>query len=143
MIGARVLPPIAGSPLRRRCSVTNRERFFLSRRGLVVGGSTITSTAPVLVTASIPKPSRRQRLRYLTSLSRPLPRDDILAASHTSSHAPARSTACKTSSRLKDSFNSPITTIGGSSALRPTRSQPPTSPLTVKPRFSRKLLTGW
>ena len=47
MIGARVLPPSAGSPLRRRCSATRRERFFGLRRGLVVGGLTITSTSPV------------------------------------------------------------------------------------------------
>src|ERR1700732_1680426 len=142
MIGARVLPPSAGSPLRRRCSATRRERFFGSRRGLVVGGLTITSTSPALVTASIPKPSRRQRLPQRASLYLPLPRVDILAASQTSSQAPARSTACSTSSRLKESFNSPITTIGGSSPLSATRSQPPTSPLTVKPRLSRKRLTG-
>ena len=51
MIGARVLPPNTGSPLRRWCSATRRERFFGLRRGAVVGGLTITSTSPVLVTA--------------------------------------------------------------------------------------------
>ena len=51
MIGARVLPPSAGSPLRRRCSATSRERFLGLRRGLVSGGLTSTSTSPVAVTA--------------------------------------------------------------------------------------------
>ena len=49
---------------------------------------------------------------------------------------------CRISSRLKVSFSSPITTIGGSLLLSATKSQPPTSPLTVKPSFSRKRLTG-
>ena len=51
--------------------------------------------------------------------------------------------------RLQDQFqvegqlsDSPITTTGGSSPLSATGSQPPTSPLTVKPSFSRKRLTG-
>ena len=39
-------------------------------------------------------------------------------------------------------FSSPITTIGGVSPLSATRSQPPISPLTVKPSLSRKCLTG-
>src|SRR6266436_4086922 len=55
MIGARVLPPNTGSPMRRRCSATRRERFLGLRRGPVVGGLTITSTSPVLVTASMQK----------------------------------------------------------------------------------------
>jgi hypothetical protein len=42
-----------------------------------------------------------------------------------------------TSSRLKASLSSPITTIGGSSPRSATRSQPQTSPLTVKPSASR------
>ena len=49
MIGERVLPPSAGSPLRRRCSLTSRERFLGLRRGLVSGGLTSTSTSPVAV----------------------------------------------------------------------------------------------
>jgi dehydrogenase/reductase SDR family member 12 len=40
------------------------------------------------------------------------------------------------------SFSSPITTAAGSLPSRATRSQPHTSPLTSKPRSSRKRLTG-
>src|SRR6267154_884501 len=43
MIGARVLPPNTGSPTRRRCSAIRRERFLGLRRGLGVGGLTITA----------------------------------------------------------------------------------------------------
>jgi hypothetical protein len=43
---------------------------------------------------------------------------------------------------LKVSLSSPITTIGGSSPLKASRSQPPISPLTTKPSLSRKVLTG-
>ena len=46
MIGWRVLPPAAGSPWRRRCSLTIRERRFGSRRGRHGAGSTSTSTLP-------------------------------------------------------------------------------------------------
>ena len=75
-------------------------------------------------------------------VSRPFSRDERRAASQTSSHPAARSTPCKTSSRLKVSLSSLITTTGGSSPLNANRSQPPTSPLTTKPSPSRKPLTG-
>src|SRR4051794_28359774 len=60
MIGARVLPPAVGSPLRRLCSDTSRERFFGLRRGAVVAGLTSTSTWPLAVTPSMPNPKRPQ-----------------------------------------------------------------------------------
>jgi hypothetical protein len=43
---------------------------------------------------------------------------------------------------LKVSLSSPITTTGESSPLNAKRSQPPISPLTMKPSPSRKALTG-
>src|SRR5579864_395845 len=46
MIGARVLPPCAGSPRRRRCSSTKVERRFGSRRGRQGPHSTRISTWP-------------------------------------------------------------------------------------------------
>ena len=142
MTGAREPPPSTGSPWRRWCSSTSRDRRRGSLRGMGAVGLTRISTRPAVVTPSMPKPSRRQRLRNLASLSRPLRRGERRAASHTSSPAAARSTPCSTSSRLKVSFSSPITTTGGSSPLSATRSQPPTSPLAAKPRPSRKLFTG-
>ena len=67
MIGCRVLPPDAGSPLRRRCSSTILERRFASRFGCQGTGATKTSTLPELYTASRPIPSSRQ---ILTTLNR-------------------------------------------------------------------------
>src|SRR5436190_1135299 len=51
MIGCRVLPPVAGSPRRRRCSSTILERRLGSRRGRQGTGSTRTSTLPDAITA--------------------------------------------------------------------------------------------
>ena len=142
MIGFRDPPPSTGSPRRRRCSSTRRDRRLGFLRGIGEVGLTKRSTSPFNCTASNPKPSLRQRLRNLASFSRPFSRDERRAASQTSSHAAARSTPCKTSSRLKVSLSSPITTTGGSSPLKASRSQPPISPLTTKPSLSRKVLTG-
>ena len=61
--GTFVVPPMAGSPIRRRCSLTSRDRRLGSRRGRHGPGSTSTSTRPVDKTPSSPKPSRRQSLR--------------------------------------------------------------------------------
>src|SRR4249920_989310 len=58
------------------------------------------------------------------------PRLATRTASQTSPQAAVRSTPCSTSSRLKASLSSPITTIGGSSPRNATRSLPQTSPLT-------------
>ena len=126
----------------RRCSSTRRDRRREFLRGVGAFGLSRTSTSPFVDTPNKPKPSLRQRLRNLASLSRPLPRDERRAASQTSSQAAARSTPCKTSSRLKANLSSPITTTGGSSPFNANRSQPPTSPLTTKPSPSRKALTG-
>ena len=142
MIGFRDPPPSTGSPRRRRCSSTRRDRRPGFLRGVGEVGLTSTSTSPFDRTPSNPKPSLRQRLRNLASFSRPFARDETRAASQTSSHVAARSTPCKTSSRLKVSLSSPITTTGGSSPLNANRSQPPISPLTMKPSPSRKALTG-
>ena len=46
MMGCRVLPPTAGSPRRRRCSSTMRERRLASRRGRQGTGSTRASILP-------------------------------------------------------------------------------------------------
>ena len=53
-----------------------------------------------------------------------------------------RSTACNTRSRVNESLSSPMTTAVGEPLSSATRSQPQTSPLTSKPSFSRKRLTG-
>ena len=142
MIGVRDPPPSAGSPRRRRCSSTRRDRRRGFLRGIGAVGLTRTSTSPFGNTPSKPKPSLLQRLRNLASLSRPFPREDRRAASQTSSLVVARSTPCKMSSRLKVSLSSQITTTGRLSPFNATRSQPPTSPLTTKPSPSRKTLTG-
>src|SRR6478752_3471847 len=47
MIGDLDVPPRTGSPSRRRCSLTRRDRRFGSRRGRHGPGSTSTSTRPV------------------------------------------------------------------------------------------------
>ena len=65
MIGCRVLPPVAGSPCRRRCSSTILERRLASRRGRQGTGSTSTSTLPADKTLSRPRPSSRHSLRTL------------------------------------------------------------------------------
>ena len=93
MIGVRDPPPSAGSPRRWRCSSTRRDR----RQGFLRGIGAVELTGPQQIgnTPSNPKPSILQRLRNLTSLSRPLPRDERRAASQTSSLAVARSTPCK------------------------------------------------
>ena len=142
MIGVRDPPPSAGSPRRRRCSSTRRDRRRGFLRAIGAVGLTSTSTSPFGNTPSKPNPRLLQRLRNLPSLSRPLPRDEMQAASQTSSLVVARSTPCKMSSRLKVSLSSQITTTGRSSPFNATRSQPPTSPLTTKPSPSRKALTG-
>jgi hypothetical protein len=142
IIGFRDPPPSTGSPRRRRCSSTRRDRRAGFLRGIGEMGLTKTSISPFDRTPSNPKPSLRQRLRNLASFSRPFARDESRAASQTSSHAARRSTPCKTSSRLKVSLSSPITTTGGSSPLNANRSQPLISPLTTKPSPSRKALTG-
>jgi hypothetical protein len=141
MMGALELPPGAGSPCLRRCSSINLERLLVSRRGIEAEGLSSTSTWSSEPIPSSPKPSRRHNLRNRTSLSLPLPRVDSRAASQTSSPTEARSTPCSTSSRLNCSFSSQITMIGGTSALNASRSQPPISPLTIKPNPSRKSLT--
>ena len=140
MIGAREPPPGDGSPLRLVCSSTSRERRRGSRRGIGAAGLTRMATRPASSMPSIPKPSRRQSWRKRTSCSRP-PRVAVRAASQTSSHAAARSTPCKTSSRLNRSLSSPITRMGAPS-FKATRSQPPISPFTTNPSFSKKRLTG-
>ena len=104
-------------------------RSWRGRHGF---GSTSTSTDPVDDTPSKPKPRKRQSLCTRGSRTRP-PRPVTRTASQTSSQAAVRFTPCSTSSRLKASLSSPITTIGGSSPRSATRSQPQTSPLTVKP----------
>ena len=70
----RVLPPIAGSPLRRRCSWTILERRLPSRLGRHGTGSTSGSTLPEAVTLNSPKPSSRHSLCTRRSRSRPRPR---------------------------------------------------------------------
>ena len=81
MIGTLVAPPSAGSPRRRRCSLTRRERRFGSRRGRQAFGSTSTSTRPVVETPSSPKPRNRQSLCTRGSRSRAERRVDIRTAS--------------------------------------------------------------
>ena len=76
-----------------------------------------------------------QSLRTRGSRSRPERRNVVRTASQISSHAALRSTPWRTSSRLKLSFSSQITTMP--SARRPTTSQPQTSPFTANPSFSR------
>ena len=74
MIGVHDPPPSTGSPCRRRCSSTRRDRrpgFF---RGIGAVGLTSTSISLFGNTPSKPKPSLLQRLRNLASLSRPFPR---------------------------------------------------------------------
>ena len=138
----RVLPPEAGSPLRRRCSSTILERRFASRRGRQGTGSTNTSTLPELNTVRRPSPSNRHSFFTLGSDSRPRPRAEARTASQTSSQAAERSTACKTNSSVKLSFSSPIISAAGVPRSNATRSQPHTSPLTSKPNPSRKRFTG-
>jgi len=142
MMGRRVLPPAAGSPMRRRCSSTILERRLASRLGRQGTGSTIASTLPEVDTASRPNPSSRHSFLTRGSLSRPRARREARTANQISSQAAERSTACRTRSRVKVSFSSPITTAVGEPRSRATRSQPQTSPLTSKPKFSRKRLTG-
>ncbi len=97
MIGARVLPPAAGSPCRRRCSSTSRDRRRGSRRGRHARGSTSSSTWPRGNTPRRPNPRKRQSLRTRGSASRPRPREETRTASQTSSQAAVRSTPCSTS----------------------------------------------
>ncbi len=111
-------PPSTGSPRRRRCSSTRRDRRPGFLRGIGAVGLTNTSISPFDRTPSNPNPSLRQRLRNLASFSRPFSRDERRAASQTSSHAAARSTPCQTSSRLNVSLSSPITTTSGSPSLQ-------------------------
>ena len=59
------------------------------------------------------------RIAFFARPARPVTR----TASQTSSQAAVRFMPCSTSSRLKASLSSPITTIGGCSQRRATRSQ--------------------
>jgi hypothetical protein len=72
IIGFRDPPPSTGSPRRRRCSSTRRDRRPGFLRGIGAVGLTNTSTSPFDRTPSKPKPSRRQRLRNRAFVFTPL-----------------------------------------------------------------------
>src|SRR5271166_6551782 len=59
-----------GSPLRRRCSSTMRERRLASRLGFHGAGSATTLTRPSAATARRPKPRNRQSFFTRASFSR-------------------------------------------------------------------------
>jgi len=84
------LLPASGSPLRRRCSATRRERFFGLRRGLVVGGLKSTSNVAGAGDREHTKRAVAQIAIGRASLSRPLPRADILRQADLVGRAPAR-----------------------------------------------------
>ena len=102
MIGRRVLPPAAGSPLRRRCSSSDfGTAFRIMPRTPRHRLNQNLYLAGIEIRQSRPRPSRRQSFFTLGSDSRPRPRNDARTASQTSSQAAERSTACRTNSSVK------------------------------------------